>query len=244
MAQELKSEKISADNGGDAKKQYQSKTAVSYIRIACAGQNCDERLLRYQAFVREEARILGAKIVAEFQDIGVPAKIENQLELKKLMQYVKNNPIDFVIAPNFAMLSGDTSVVVDLKNQIEQTGAKLLTPSGEEEMIGLYCSTNAGAEVLSHDDSEKCGNWPICHRSMTPEHGCTMFTVYCNGQSYERLKVGEETNPSPNISKKFCEICNAGHGQYHHWNCDAEECPFCHGSLVGCDCDAEVLMKR
>lgn len=37
-------------------------------------------------------------------------------------------------------------------------------------------------------------------------------------------------------SDNSCVGCSAKKGQLHHWPCDDEECPFCGGQAISCDC--------
>ncbi len=34
-----------------------------------------------------------------------------------------------------------------------------------------------------------------------------------------------------------CPDCGAGPGEYHEDGCDVEQCPYCGGQLISCDCD-------
>ncbi len=37
-----------------------------------------------------------------------------------------------------------------------------------------------------------------------------------------------------------CHDCGAKEGEIHMWGCDMEECPFCGGQLISCDCSANL----
>ena len=127
----------------------QTKTAVSYYRLATADQSGkDDRLTRYKSFVREKANALGVEITAEFEDIGVPAVAEQQLGLQNMMEYLKKNPADYVITPDFAMVSKRIPVLDKYIEKIRQTGAELVSVLGEERMMNTYHLKDAIDEAL------------------------------------------------------------------------------------------------
>ena len=39
----------------------------------------------------------------------------------------------------------------------------------------------------------------------------------------------------------ICHDCGAVEGQYHHFGCDMERCPFCGRQLISCHCCYELL---
>jgi hypothetical protein len=228
-----------------AKAKNQTKTAVSYYRLATAEQNGkDARLARYKKFVQEKANALGAEITAEFEDIGVPYNIDKQLGLQRLIKHLKKTPVDYVIVPNFAMIAKDVPILAEFKDQVEKLGVKLVTPSGEENAILTYLIAHSTAQaLLNNETSAYYEDCRICHESMEPGQGCLISTVCCNGRYYDRIKFGSESNPAAG-THELCEDCNVKRGQYHHWYCKLDECPFCDAPIVNCDCDVYVLMKR
>jgi hypothetical protein len=53
------------------------------------------------------------------------------------------------------------------------------------------------------------------------------------GAAYPRVALGKEQNEWPDGP---CHDCGVRKGQYHvELICDAEECPLCHGQVIGCD---------
>ena len=67
-----------------------------------------------------------------------------------------------------------------------------------------------------------------CGHEMKPGSSCHIVEMKGNdGKWYKRL---------PN-DRGQCHDCNAGSGKIHHWGCDSERCPVCHGQLMGGDCD-------
>lgn len=61
-------------------------------------------------------------------------------------------------------------------------------------------------------------------------------TVYVSGNAaFRPVLFGNETRLSY-ISFKKCPDCDVGKGEQHIGGCDVEECPFCHGQIISCDC--------
>ena len=61
--------------------------------------------------------------------------------------------------------------------------------------------------------------------------------ISIGGKWYDRIPCGDEMDFDPCMSEgERCHDCGAKRGHYHHWNCDAERCPACHGQLLSCDC--------
>ena len=80
----------------------------------------------------------------------------------------------------------------------------------------------------------------ICRHEMAPGQGCEVSVVRCNSKEHERVKAGDELDFDPDMDEgDICHDCNAAFGHYHHYGCDAEACPSCHGQLIGCDCVLE-----
>ena len=219
------------------------KAAVSYIRIASSSESDGEKLTRYYNFIEEEAGVLGAEITARFEDVGVSADPKEQTDLQKLMDYLTKNQVDYVIVPNFSMMMRETSVIVKYADRIAKSGAKLVTPAGQENTLDLLRGMDKASELTMGGEPEKWEICTICHEAMKPGVGCSVDCVYCNGRSYERIKAGDEKHSisADTADDATCPSCGVGMGQYHHWSCDVEECPFCGDPLVDCDCEVTVF---
>lgn len=230
----------------DDKSNKAEKTAVTYIRLSSAWQASSEKLSRFYNYMQEGAQALDAQIIHRYEDIGTSSDSEGQIRMQELLKYLSENQVDYVIVPNFSMLSRETMKMYNLAEKIEQSGAKLVSPSGEEATLPMYKELAASAcRVIDSGGKAEYSICQICHEQMTPEYGCSIDIIFCNGRSFDRIKVGDELDFNPDMDDRdVCHDCNAGLGQYHHWNCDAERCPFCHGQLIGCDCDVKVLMKQ
>jgi len=75
-----------------------------------------------------------------------------------------------------------------------------------------------------------------CHRKMNGT-GCKGHFVI-NGVDFNRIRFGDNGEPSD----LPCPDCNATSGKIHHWHCDNEVCPNCHGQALGCDCEKFELI--
>jgi hypothetical protein len=81
----------------------------------------------------------------------------------------------------------------------------------------------------------------ICGREMLEAAGCAISEVIVNDKVYPRIRCGEERNLIMEMEDgERCHDCGALKGEYHHWNCDMEECPACHGQLIGCGCSVSI----
>ena len=76
----------------------------------------------------------------------------------------------------------------------------------------------------------------LCKGQMLKADGCTWPGIYCKGKYYKRIRYGDERR---HWRDERCHDCGAKRGQYHHANCDVEQCPVCGGQLISCGCDAE-----
>ena len=81
------------------------------------------------------------------------------------------------------------------------------------------------------------GKCQVCGRDMLTADGCSASTVQINGKRYKRIKCGDPQDFMPDMKPgERCGDCGALVGHYHHWGCDIERCPACHGQLLSCLC--------
>jgi hypothetical protein len=69
---------------------------------------------------------------------------------------------------------------------------------------------------------------------MEKVNGCVIGEIVLKGETYKRIKYGEEEDNTDIQSR--CHDCGAKRGHYHHFRCDVEQCPRCKGQLLSCDC--------
>ncbi len=76
-----------------------------------------------------------------------------------------------------------------------------------------------------------------CNRKM---HGtsCKGFLII-NGTKVSRLAYGDNGEQADGL----CHDCGCKGGQLHHWGCDNEVCPKCHGQALGCECGEDYQLE-
>ena len=74
---------------------------------------------------------------------------------------------------------------------------------------------------------------------MSKGNSCSAYKIIYRKQSYNRIPYGEEKHK---WRDRYCHDCGVEIGQYHHVNCDVEECPICHLQFISCDC--YLLLRR
>ena len=84
-----------------------------------------------------------------------------------------------------------------------------------------------------------------CDQEMHEALGCIYEPIETVDGDMEPIKYGHELNPTmtpdeDGIQRRRCGDCYAVPGNYHHFGCDIEECPRCHGQLISCMCSDEL----
>jgi len=89
-------------------------------------------------------------------------------------------------------------------------------------------------KVLESNEYAVCGD---CNQVMAPGNGCSALKIRIKGKIYNRIKAGSVLDLFPEMKKgDVCHDCNVTVGQYHHYYCDMEGCPVCHGQFFICGC--------
>jgi hypothetical protein len=83
----------------------------------------------------------------------------------------------------------------------------------------------------------------FCSQEMHEADGCVKIRINIAGVSYEPIPYGKETRHGEISNPERCHDCAAKLGNFHHVNCDWEECPKCHGQLIGCDCELDQIKE-
>ena len=76
-----------------------------------------------------------------------------------------------------------------------------------------------------------------CRCGMKESDGCLQLPIPMkDGRVLKPILHGEEERSDWGRDGKRCHDCGAKPGHYHHPGCDVEECPSCHGQILGCAC--------
>jgi len=82
----------------------------------------------------------------------------------------------------------------------------------------------------------------VCKKPLIENTGCKpSIFITKNKREYSPIKYGDERLSYPDLP--FCPDCGCGQGQYHHKDCDIEECPVCYRPLRMCTCSAERIYE-
>lgn len=131
------------------------KVAVAYLRVSTkrqAKKGYDPDGYSIPAQKNDciaKAILLGAQIVMFFIDKGESARTADRPEFKKMLAYLEENPVDYVIVHKLDRFARDREDDVLLTKQIRQTGADLVstkegidnTPAGRM-MHGIIAAVN------------------------------------------------------------------------------------------------------
>lgn len=82
--------------------------------------------------------------------------------------------------------------------------------------------------TMSERIMAKCG-W--CKKEMT-----AVTTTSCSGNAVVDFPDGSSLPAVPAQEDGRCSDCGVEDGGFHHPGCDREQCPKCHGQLIGCGC--------
>ena len=84
----------------------------------------------------------------------------------------------------------------------------------------------------------------FCTREMLSADGCIpRLITYQTGERLPAIPYGAERHSDYAPSQR-CHDCNVKPGEYHHPNCDMEECPRCGGQLISCHCKVESFVEQ
>jgi len=84
------------------------------------------------------------------------------------------------------------------------------------------------------------GKCNYCKKEMMTADSCNFNKIIIDGKEFKRID-GDKLNQKYDMER--CGDCGIklGRFNYHHFNCDLEECPKCGGQLLSCDCNATEL---
>ena len=143
------------------------KVAVSYLRVSTrdqayrGGQAEGFSIPAQRDANKHKAASLGAIVVKEFVDRGASAKTTNRPELQAMLDYVAENPVDYVIVHKVDRLARNRADDVEINQALDKAGVRLVsttesidqTPSGMllhgiMSSIAEFYSRNLANEVI------------------------------------------------------------------------------------------------
>ena len=143
------------------------KVAVSYLRVstrdqARRGGGDDEgfSIPAQREANRRKAASMGAMVIKEFVDRGASARSANRPELQRMLEYLEDHDVDFVIVHKIDRLARNRADDVEIMKSLEASDVRLVsttesidqTPSGIllhgiMSSIAEFYSRNLAAEV-------------------------------------------------------------------------------------------------
>lgn len=123
----------------------QSRTAVMYLRVSTKeqaekdGESEGYSIPAQREACRRKAQALHADVIEEFIDAGESAKSADRPNLQRLLEYVGQNKVDYVIVHKIDRLARNRNDDVMINIQLQSAGAQLVsctenideTPSGK-----------------------------------------------------------------------------------------------------------------
>lgn len=188
-------------------------TAVSYLRVSTKEQaerdgDPEGYSLPAQREANERKAVsLGARIVEEFVDRGESARSADRPDLQRMLQFVAENPVNFVIVHKVDRLARNRADDVAINLALQQAGVRLVsvsenideTPSGMllhgiMSSIAEFYSRNLANEVVKGmSQKAKTGGTPgrapigYLNRAVINEDGREVRTVIVDDQRAELI---------------------------------------------------------
>ncbi len=115
---------------------FTPKKAISYLRVSTPGQAARGRgasegfsIPAQREANKKKAASIGAIIVKEFVDRGTSAKSADRGDLQKMLTYIKENDVDYVIIHKIDRLARNREDDVDIMRVLRERNVKLVSTS-------------------------------------------------------------------------------------------------------------------
>lgn len=144
------------------------RRAVIYLRVANAAGSTDQVTAQRQACQRI-AHTYGATVVREYIDLGKPARLEQQTELRRLLtDLAEHQDIGYVVVWDYARLACDLATLDEIIRRVRVCGAEVATLTGVQ-----------AAERFVHGDLLDCvAAWATGKESAAPYSLALLRAVY------------------------------------------------------------------
>jgi DNA invertase Pin-like site-specific DNA recombinase len=109
--------------------------AVIYLRVASSRtpSEGDEAISHQREACQRIAAKHGLTIVREYVDIGRPARLEQQVELRRLLNdLAEKHDTEYVVVWDYARLARDMTQLDEVISQLRARGAEVVTITGVE----------------------------------------------------------------------------------------------------------------
>jgi hypothetical protein len=107
--------------------------AVVYLRVARAMNDADHTIATQRAVCERIANRHGLTIVREYIDVGKPARLDQQTELRRLLSDLEQRrDATYVVVSDYARFGRDLQRLDDVTRRIRSCGAEVATVTGVE----------------------------------------------------------------------------------------------------------------
>ena len=187
------------------------KVAVSYLRVSTrdqayrGGESEGFSIPAQREANKRKAASLGAIVVKEFVDRGESARTTNRPELQGMLDYVAENPVDYVIVHKVDRLARNRADDVEINQALDKAGVRLVsttesidqTPSGMllhgiMSSIAEFYSRNLANEVIKGMTQKARGGGTV---SRAPLGYRNIRTTDSEGREVRTVEVDEERAP-------------------------------------------------
>jgi len=182
-------------------------SAVIYLRVSTkeqaekGGETEGFSIPAQREACRRKAKALGATIADEFVDRGESARSARRPELQRMLAFVKEDPVTYVIVHKVDRLARNRVDDVEINLALQAAGATLVscsesideTPSGAllhgiMSSIAEFYSRNLAAEVMKGLDQKAkkggtCGKAPIGYKNVR---------IFDRGRETRTVEIDEE----------------------------------------------------
>ena len=138
---------------------------------------------------------------------------------------------EVLLVVKLSRVARDLQAMLSFIRELEAIGGKVLsTTEGEPD------TTTLGLLAAMQETDAKCA---ACGDLVNPNSdGCTVGELICDGETYDRVKVGDEADIYTQLTEDGrCPGCFARVGFFHHFGCEFERCPACGNAMNECKCE-------
>jgi hypothetical protein len=107
------------------------RRAVLYLRVASSAGDAEQAAANQRTACQRIANTYGATVVREYADLGQPARLRQQTELRRLLaDLAEKQDVGFVVVWDYARLARDLATLDEIIRRIRACGAEVATLTG------------------------------------------------------------------------------------------------------------------